>query len=304
MSRTIRIILAMVVTFIVSFVYASGAEKTFDKKFTATPGGTFFIKTDFGSVEITGTDAKEVSVYATLRGRQRDVDEFEITASQTSGGVEVRGKSPRSGRWFNWGSNDLEVRYTIKVPREYNLRMETSGGNITVNSVKGKLNGGTSGGDIALADISGSIDLETSGGNIRAEKVDGTLRMETSGGDIRISEVKGDVNVHTSGGNVTLNTIDGKVRAETSGGNITVRVKESNQGVFAETSGGNIDIMMPKNISATIDASTSGGDVTCDFPITMSGKMSDSRIRGTVNGGGNPIHARTSGGDIRILGMQ
>lgn len=294
----------MLIIYAVSFIYACAAEKTFDKRFAATPGGTFIIKTDIGSVDIAGTDAKEVSVYATLRGRQRDVDEFEITASQTSDGVEVRGRSPRSGRWFNWGNNDLEVRYTIKVPGEYNLRMETSGGNITVNSVKGKLNGGTSGGDISLAEIAGSVDLETSGGNIRAEKVEGMLRMETSGGDIKISDVKGDVNVHTSGGNVILTTIEGKVRAETSGGNITVRVKESNQGVFAETSGGNIDIMMPKNVSATIDASTSGGDVTCDFPITMSGKMSDSRIRGTVNGGGNPIHARTSGGDIRIRGFE
>ncbi|MBI5473376.1 MAG: DUF4097 family beta strand repeat protein [Ignavibacteriae bacterium] len=290
--------------FAVSFAAALAGEKTFDKKFAVTPGGTFAIKTDVGNVDIVGTDSKEVSVYATVEGRQRDVDEFEIAASQSSAGIEVTGKMPRKSKWFNWGNNSLNVSFTIKVPKEFNLRMETSGGDIHVGSVQGTLNGGTSGGNITLNAITGSIDLETSGGDIRVEKVTGQLRMETSGGDIRIADVKGDVDVNTSGGNVTLNMIEGKVRAETSGGNITMKVKASNKGVHAETSGGNIDIMLPKNINANIDAATSGGEVSCDFPITMSGKISESRIRGTVNGGGSTIYAHTSGGNVRIRGME
>lgn len=304
MNRNVRGILLFIITFALSVATAQGAEKAFDKKFSAAPGGQFIIRTDFGSVEIAGTDANEVSVSAVVKGRQRDVDEFEITATQTANGVEVQGRSPRSSRWFNWGSNDMNVRFTIHVPKNYNLTLETSGGNIAVRGVNGKVGGGTSGGDITLASVAGAVELETSGGNIRADKVEGSLRMETSGGDIRIADVKGDVAVNTSGGNVTLTNIDGKVRAETSGGNITVKVKDSNKGVFAETSGGDIDILLPKDINATVDASTSGGDVSCDFPITMSGKISESRIRGTVNGGGNPIHARTSGGDIRIRGAE
>ncbi len=304
MNRATRSIALFLFVLAISFAAATGAEKTFEKKFTVTSAGTFSIKTDFGSVNIVGTDAKEVSISALMKGRQRDIDEFDITANQTGDGVEVYGKSRRSRKWWSWSSNDMDVWFTIKVPKDYNLRMETSGGDISVGSVKGKVNGGTSGGDITLTDIAGAIDLETSGGNIRVEKIQGTLHMETSGGDIKISEVKGDVDVNTSGGNITLNTIEGKVRAETSGGNITMKVKESNKGIYAETSGGNIDIMLPKTISANLNASTSGGEVTCDLPITMSGKFDESEMRGTINGGGNPIHAHTSGGDIRIRGME
>ena len=112
------------------------------------------------------------------------------------------------------------------------------------------------------------------------------------------------MDVNTSGGDIVLSAIEGKVRAETSGGNITMKVNESNKGIFAETSGGNIDIALPKNIFATVDASTSGGEVTCDYPITMKGKLDESRIRGTINGGGNPIHAHTSGGNIWIRGVE
>ena len=59
-----------------------------------------------------------------------------------------------------------------------------------------------------------------------------------------------------------------------------------------------------KNSGANIDASTSGGEVTCDLPITVTGKISESRIRGTVNGGGATVHAYTSGGDIRIVALE
>lgn len=298
--RTMRAVFTFLLLFIISFAAAQGAAKTFEKKFSVTPGGTLTLKTDVGSVAITGTDSKEVVVSASLRGRQRDVDGFEITATQTSAGVEVNGTGERAGRWFSWGSNDLDIQFTIQVPRNYNVQLQTAGGDISITAVNGKANGGTSGGDISLTDIKGAVDLETSGGTIRAQRVEGTVHMETSGGDIRISDVKGDVEVHTSGGDITLTTVEGKVRAETSGGNITMKVKESNKGIFAETSGGNIDIVLPKTIAANLNASTSGGEVTCDLPITMSGKFDESRIRGTINGGGNTIHAHTSGGDIRI----
>jgi hypothetical protein len=70
--------------------------------------------------------------------------------------------------------------------------------------------------------------------------------------------------------------------------------------VYVETSGGDIDIRVPAGTGALIDASTSGGEVICDLPITMNGKLDESRIRGTINGGGEMIRARTSGGDIRV----
>ena len=97
-----------------------------------------------------------------------------------------------------------------------------------------------------------------------------------------------------------INNVDGKVRAETSGGDIVVSTSGDNKGIFAETSGGDIDITIEKSAKANIDASTSGGAVYCNLPITMSGKIDESEMRGSVNGGGNMIHAHTSGGDVRI----
>lgn len=293
---------ALVVLMLLSAVLAYGGERTFEKKFSVSAGGTLRLATDVGTVRITGSGSNEVTVNAILRGRDKDINDFYISADQSSNGVEIKGKSPHHF-WF-WNTTDLEVVYTIGVPQEYNLQVHTSGGDVEVNSVKGSVKGGTSGGNLVLNKTDGQVELETSGGDIKVDNAAGTLRMHTSGGGIVLTSVTGDVNVETSGGDIRAEGIDGKVRAETSGGNVSVKVKGTNRGVEAETSGGNITIAVGKDVGATIDAATSGGDVTCDLPITMNGKVNETRIRGTVNGGGPTIHAHTSGGNVHIVAAE
>ncbi len=278
----------------------SSAERRFEKKFSVAAGGKLTLKTDIGTVKVSGSSSSEVSVVANIRGRERDVQDFEISADQSSDGVSVVGRSKEHRSWFFGGSGELDVEYTVIVPQSYNIQVETSGGNIAVSGVNGTVKGETSGGDAEATAVDGTIDLSTSGGDVKAERVNGEVRLETSGGDARARAVKGGVDVSTSGGNVEIMDVDGKVRAETSGGNVRVQVKGSNRGVHVETSGGDIDVVVPKSVGAMIDAETSGGDVVCDLPVTVSGRVGESRIRGTVNGGGETIYAHTSGGDVRI----
>jgi hypothetical protein len=277
---------------------ASAGERRFDKNFTVAPGGTLHLSTDVGSVEVTGTSAREVSVHAVIRGKESEINDFRVEAAQTGQGVEVTGKGRNTGWPWKW--DDVEVAFTISVPTEYSLKVNTSGGDITVSALKGMVDGETSGGNIHVKGIEGPVTMETSGGNVRIEQMTGNVHIETSGGNITASDVKGSLVVNTSGGNIEIGAIDGKITAETSGGDVSVQLNGANRGVYVETSGGDIDIRVPATISATVDASTSGGDVTCDLPITMNGKLDESRIRGTVNGGGEMIRARTSGGNVRI----
>jgi len=301
--RTLVLRTALFALLFVPLLVAHAGERKFEKKFTVKSGETLTLTTDVGSVRVVGGSGSEVSVLAELNGREKDVNSFEITAEQTAGGVEVRGRGSMTRGWF-WNSSDLDIRYTVNVPHEYSVKLNTSGGNIEVGNLKGMVRGETSGGDIRLNEIEGKVEMHTSGGNIRVEKVKGDVQMETSGGEIGIASVTGGVDVNTSGGNVRISDVDGNVKSETSGGNIYVKVTGSNKGIYAETSGGNIEIRIAKNVGANIDAATSGGDVECDLPVTMSGKISESRIKGTVNGGGSVIHAHTSGGDVRIRALE
>lgn len=273
-------------------------EKNFEKKFTVSSGGTLKIKTDVGSIRVTGAKTDEVAITANVWGNDDEVERFEFEAVQTSSGVEIYGRVNR-GRWFKWSSR-LGADFVITVPRDYNVLMETAGGNLEVTDLRGRVDGQTSGGNIDLQNIAGNITLGTSGGNLRAEKITGNLRMETSGGNVRISEVLGDVEASTSGGHIKVLEVEGKVNVSTSGGHIDVGVKNKHHGIHAETSGGTITISVPRDIAANLDLHTSGGEVDCRLPITIEGKISDSKVRGTLNGGGQLIYAYTSGGDVRI----
>jgi hypothetical protein len=268
-----------------------------------SPGGTLSLGTDAGSVRVTGNGGNEVVVLALIEGRERDVERFKIEAEQTAGGVEVTGKGEKS-LWRFLTGGDFDVSFTISVPKEYNVHVNTSGGDVQVANLKGKVDGGTSGGDVSLKQIEGASMVETSGGNIEADGVKGNDHAETSGGNVRVKNVNGDVDAETSGGNITVEEVDGKVHAETSGGDVVVRVRGANKGVHAETSGGNVTVVIGKSVGAMVDASTSGGEVICDMPVTVSGKISESRVKGTLNGGGELIYAHTSGGNVRIKPME
>lgn len=301
--RTIFLGVLFVLATVLVLGDAVGGEKRFERKFSVSPGGVLTLETDRGSVTVTGTAGNEVVVQARMEGRDKDIEKFAIEASQTAGGVEVTGKGPKDFWRFLRGI-EFDVEFTVSVPKDYNVHLHTSGGDVKVSQLKGKVDGGTSGGDVILKQIEGPTKVETSGGNIEVEGVKGTIHAETSGGDVRLKTVTGDVHAETSGGNIGVEDVEGKVQVETSGGNVVVKVRGANKGVHAETSGGNVTIAIGKTVGALIDASTSGGDVICDLPVTVSGKISDSHVKGTANGGGELIYAHTSGGNIRIKSLE
>ena len=111
--------------------------------------------------------------------------------------------------------------------------------------------------------------------------------------------VHGDVDANTSGGDVHLLKIDGSIKAHTSGGNVRVGLKGANRGIRASTSGGDVELILPQGTTGDVSASTTGGQVTAEIPVTAT-VMKDSKLEGTRNGGGQPIEARTSGGDIKL----
>lgn len=277
------------------------AVKEFTRSFPVSPGGQLTLTTDFGSIKIVGSSDDKVSIMARMRGSDDDLKDFEITAEKTGNDVTIRGNWMRKNNFFGHNSNSMDVDYIVNVPSQYNVSLGTAGGNIVIQDVKGLIQGGTSGGNLDLTNINGNAELKTSGGNIRAKSTTGNLNLRTSGGNVSMSNINGDLDVSTSGGSIRIEDINGRTNAETSGGHIEVYVSGNNKGVNVETSGGHIALYLPKNIAATIDASTSGGEVEFDLPIMVNGKMRENKVRGTINGGGELIRAHTSGGDIRIL---
>jgi len=305
----------------------ASAAQDFDRRvqetFQVQKGGTLFLKSDRGSVDIRAHATDEVKVEVLLetdthnRERAKEwLDQFKITFDQRGNDVDILGEWP--DKWFR-RDDRVKVHFDILVPDRYNLDVETSGGSIWVSDLEGEVKLQTSGGSLSTGRIGGPVLARTSGGSISIDgakgetvahtsgggvtlgEIDGPVDAKTSGGSITVEGVNGDLQARTSGGSLRLQNVSGNLLAKTSGGSITARLlKQINAPADLETSGGSIRLEVPPDFKADIDASTSGGRVHVDLPITVKGTIDKSDLRGQLNGGGVLITLRTSGGNIEI----
>jgi hypothetical protein len=316
---------------------AHAAEKRLDKTFTVAPGGRLTIDSDGSDLRVEGTSGNQVEVHILVKGSESSLERMTLTAEQSGDDVAVVAKQG-SGKWTDWiciPSCGFNGRTEVKVPHNYNIDIHTSGGDIVVAQLQGDARAKTSGGDIRVSEMHGPVEMQTSGGDVRAEQIDGNTRLSTSGGDVDVTRVTGDLDAKTSGGyihltdisgkvvartssgNVIANgirgdtdlktsggdiraAIDGKIAAHTSGGSITAELVGANRGISVSSSGGDLTVRVPKDTTGSLNASTSGGSVRTELPVTTS-ELGEHKLTGTINGGGNEIYARTSGGSIRFV---
>jgi hypothetical protein len=277
---------------------APAASKTLDRTFDVSAGGVLTVEAEGAEISVTGNDTSKVVVHIESRGSQDELDEINLSAEQSSDGVRVEARRPRRGG-FRWGSWNLETHIDVTVPRSYRVDGKTSGGDVRLENVSGPSQLRTSGGRVEAKNVKGPFEGHTSGGDVRIESMEGAVNAHTSGGNVVVSKVKGDVDAHTSGGDVRVMSVDGRINAGTSGGNVRCEVTGVNRGISATTSGGSVWLTLPKNATGTLDAQAGGGHIDSDFPISTT-HWSEHRLSGQINGGGEEIYLRTSGGSITL----
>jgi hypothetical protein len=127
----------------------------------------------------------------------------------------------------------------------------------------------------------------------------GAANMSSAGGDIDIADSTGALDLRTGGGDIRLRNDTGKIQGFTAGGGVWARLR-ANDGVSFSSGGGDIDVLLPRNVGAALDARSNGGSLTSEFPLSTTRIKSDTRLSGTIGGGGALISLQASGGDIRI----
>jgi len=170
---------------------------------------------------------------------------------------------------FGWTRNDAMLE--VGIPKQYAGKLTAEGvsADITVGSHHYA--------EVALKTISGDIlaqDLTTERTNISSVS-----------GDVVVKELTGDVDANSTSGDVAL------AFAKMPGS------------IAVKTISGDIRLGMPPNAEFTLDAHSTSGDVTCDFPITLTNSHADGEehsLVGTVGSGKGTVTARTVSGDIGI----
>jgi len=278
MLKNILILSIIILTAACVNTYGQNLRVIEEKTFQVQPGKNLKVDASNGGVSITSWDKNEVNIK--IFGNEKAKDKMTFEFKNDDERVEVRAK--RKNWLTGWFSNGIRLKFEITVPKNFNTKVNTGGGGISIQGV------------------SGYIDLSTSGGGITFEDVSGKCNVSTSGGGITGNNFQGDLDASTSGGGISLSGSNSKIKAETSGGSISLDYEGVNKGIYLSTSGGSIQINLPEDFNAHAKLYTSGGGIRCNLPTNNIDEISSTKFVADLNKGGNLLYAETSGGGITV----
>lgn len=255
-----------------------------------------------GSVEIVGTGGSTVSVSYEMKCSPKCSIDFEEGANS----LIVKTRFAKA-----LGSQNSEIEMRFEVPSQFDVRLDSSGGGLSIDGVEGTFTGKTKGGRIELHNVWGEAELTTMGGRIvlTDSELDGFLK--TMGGQVLFENVVGNVRGKSMGGNVRYKNVqrrDGRlgspprtgedlddskpdtVQISTMGG--AIEVDEAFEGADVHTMGGNIEI---RDADRFVRAKTMGGDILIE--------SIDGWVEATTMGGDIDVTVTGSGGDVQLTSM-
>ncbi len=144
-------------------------------------------------------------------------------------------------------------------------------------------------------------------------------KVVTTNGSIAASGVQGSMELHTSNGRINADNIDGSVRAATTNGNVTIRKATAIAGattsngtvecevaaldgtqVDVHTTNGSVTVWVNPDLPATLEASTTNGNLTMNDISLDNATASKHSIRGDLGSPKGTLSVRTTNGNATI----
>jgi hypothetical protein len=223
-----------------------------------------------------------------------DEDDIGFVVRRSSGGVticavfddddECTDTGVNSSRRFRNWNNRARAEITVRVPR--GIRLRTTSGN----------------GEVSVSVAASEARVASGNGRVRVSMVEGRVDASSGNGSVTVDNVGGPVTASSGNGDVEIGTVQGPVNANSGNGDILVRMSRLPATGDMEFSSGNgrIELTLPADLDAELEASTGNGRITTDFPIKVQGRLTPTRLRGTIGDGGRRIRMSSGNGSLEL----
>jgi len=176
------ILLLLSVVFLFGFTDPALAQKKFSRSFPAGTGVRMQLMNRSGTVTVVGWNRNEISIVAMLEAPAAN-----IVPQQSEGKIDINLVRDNQGR-----GEVGNVNFTIRVPYNATVDIETKIGNLSVTSVMGEFVRAHIGleGDITLTNIGAA--------NVAADNVTGDIFFDgdvKEGGSYRFTSMKGNISI-------------------------------------------------------------------------------------------------------------
>lgn len=275
-------------SFVLAAVLVSPASaRIWEKSWTVPERPTVHVHTNDARVHVvrgaTGSVHTRIEYKVRVWGWHSEPKDPLLELKQQGNDISITARE--RGNVVVFGGISEEFRIEVTVPDDCDLDLHSGDGSIEVEPGSGALTARSGDGHITATGFHGSADLFTRDGGISAEDFDGSLSATTGDGSMRVSGRFDRLALHTG---------DGGVRA-------TVQKGSKLEQPWELTTGdGSVALLIPRDLSARIDASTGDGSIHVDLPVDVSGGLSRHALRGELNGGRTPLTMRTRDGSITL----
>jgi hypothetical protein len=171
-----------------------------------------------------------------------------------------------------------------------------------VSDVQGSASVKSGNGAVSLANVHGEANVRTSFAMVQASDIAGPLLVVNSNGGVRGANTRG-AQVMTSFAPVVLDGVAGPVQVTNQNGavEVTSTLKGNCQPISIRTSFSTLRIRLQGDASYRVTARTSFGKIRTDFPLNVSGSISNDNLSGTIGGGRCEMSLMNNNGSIEIL---
>lgn len=272
----------------VSLVNSNGSVEIADS------GGVGDVKNSFGNVIVHG-----------FRG--------DLTVNNSNGRVEASHIAGSADLHTTFGAvqfSDIGHQLSIRAGNSSidgqrvggQLTVQNSFGAVNVSDIQGPLTIHSGNGAVSVARVRGPANIKTSFASVEGSEIAGMLTVEDSNGAVHASNIRG-AQIATSFGAVILDGVWGPLQVLNQNGAVDVRVASRGgcQPVIIQTSFSPVQIRIDGEPSYRVSAKTSFGKIRTDFPMTISGSVSDGVLDGAIGAGRCEMRVNNSNGAIEIL---
>src|SRR6266480_7999981 len=272
---------------------AAGQERV-DELWALDPNGAVRITCPFGKIRVRGWDAETLAVTGRL---ERGAGRLSATGDAHVRTIEATGPA------------DLEVH----VPRALTVWVTTTGADIVVVGVDGKLD---------LTSVAGAIHVVGTPQDVTAETMNGSVELAGGTGRARVKTVSGDILLRGASQDLGASTLSGRIVVRAAGWqrggtgvqrgkfeSVTGDISFDGElgrggGLELESQSGNIAVRVPPQTIVDFDAVTIEGTITNTLGASQPRRRPASagqELRFSTGTGGAQVTVRTFKGAI-VLG--
>ena len=222
-------------------------------------------ETQSGATSVTASADTVITVNVLKHAYGRDKADAEkaianVVYSGTVVGDEMKVKTEMPS-----GPRPYGASFTITVPESTSLSLSTTNGGITISNTVGDINAGTTNGSIELTGTEGTAHLSTTNGAL-------------------------EVNVHRGG-----------IEGATTNGAVDCDLAElgPTEAVTLETTNGAVTLLLPADVSATVDA-TNATVTVLDFAAVVYEVQTEHHVRARIGSGSSSITITTTNASITV----